>query len=108
MSAASIARAANDQQLIARVTAMVQKEVIFNEALGDTEYGKQAKAGSTNVAPLMWAVAVDTEAAYEAALQAGRGSPGHDSDIITDGALTSAITTHWPYTDAEMPQVPPP
>ena len=103
MSAASIARAASDQQLIARVQAMVQKEAHANEALGDTEYGKQILAGSTNVSPLMWAIAVATEAAYETALMTGRGAPGHDSDIITDADLTAAIVANWPYTDAEQP-----
>lgn len=108
MSAATINRAANDPELQARVLALAHKEMLFNEALADTDFGRQLAAGFVNIMPLMWPIAVDTEAAYEAALQAGRGSPGHDSDIITDGALTSAITTHWPYTDAEMPQVPPP
>lgn len=108
MSASSIARAANDQQLIQRVIAMTQKEVIFNDDLANTEYGKQIAAGSVNVLPLIWGVAVDTEAAYESALMAGRGSPGYDSDVITDAALTSAITAHWPYADGEGPQVPPP
>ena len=38
---------------------------------------------------------------------AGRGAPGHDTDIITDGAITSAIVAHWPWTDAERPQTDP-
>ena len=120
MSAASIAQAANDLQLQSRVLAMAQKEMVFNEALADTEYGKMLASISPPVAlppgmmpqnagvliKLMWPVAVDTEAAYESALLSGKGSPGHDPDVITDAALTSAIIAHWPYTDEEQP--PPP
>jgi hypothetical protein len=103
MSAASISRAANDPQLRDRVLAMANKEVIFNADLAATAYGGELARGNPNVAPLMFPVAVDTEAAYEAALQAGRGAPGHDADVITDGALTSAIVAHWPYAEGEAP-----
>ena len=97
MSAASINQAANDPQLQARVLAMAQKEMLFNEELANTEFGKSLANGFImNVMQLMWPIAVDTEAAYASALQAGRGAPGHDSDIITDGAITSAVIAHWP------------
>lgn len=101
MTASSIHRAANDEQLKARVVALANKEIIYNQKLADTEFGKQLALGFPNVLPLMYPIAVDTEAAYETALAAGRGAPGHDLDIITDGALTSAINAHWPYTDDE-------
>jgi hypothetical protein len=97
MSAASINRAATDQELRDRVLAMAHKELLFDENKADSTYGKNLSAGTVDVTPLMYPIAVDTEAAYEAALQAGRGAPGHDSDIITDAALTSAIGAHWPY-----------
>ena len=96
MTMASISKAANDSHLQARVLAAAQKEIIFNEELANTQYGQRLSQGGADVMPLMYRVAVDTEAAYEAALQAGRGAPGHDSDIITDGALTSAIVAGWP------------
>ena len=97
MSAASISQAANDPELRARVLAMANKELLFDETKASSTYGKSLSAGAVGVEPLMYPIAVDTEAAYEAALQAGRGAPGHDSDIITDAALTSAIGAHWPY-----------
>jgi len=97
MSASSIAQAATDPALRARVLAMAHKELLFDELKADSTYGKTLAAGQIGVEPLMYPVAVDTEAAYEAALQAGRGAPGHDADIITDGALTAAIGAHWPY-----------
>lgn len=108
MTAASIARAANDEQLKARVQAMAAREIIFNQALADTEYGREVAQGFPNLAKLMWPVAVDTEAAYETALNSGRGAPGHDADIITDANIGAAIVAHWPYADGEGPTTPPP
>lgn len=102
MSAASINRAANDAELQARVIAMAHKEMLANSALADTEYGRQLAAGIAGIMTLMWPIAVDTEAAYEAALQAGRGAPGHDADIITDGAITAAINVHWPMDEPAL------
>ncbi|MET0786845.1 MAG: hypothetical protein ABWY25_09080 [Paenisporosarcina sp.] len=96
MSAASISRAANDEQLRARVLAMAHKEMVFNEALANTKFGQELQQGMGALSTLMWPVAVDTEAAYETALLAGRGAPGFDTDIITDAAITSSIVAHWP------------
>ena len=87
----------------ARVTALAQKEIVFSEALADTDYGKQLRGGSATPMPLMWAVAVGTEAEYESALAAGRGAPGHDVDVITDAMITSAIVAGWPYAEGETP-----
>lgn len=97
MSAASVSRAASDPELRARVLAMAHKELLADENKANSTFGKNLSAGVMGVDALMYPVAVDTEAAYEAALQSGRGAPGHDSDIITDAALTSAIGAHWPY-----------
>lgn len=103
MSFSSISRAATDPQLMARVTSAVHKELLYSEALASTDFGKRVQSGVATVQPLMWPVAVDTEAAYETALLAGRGAPGHDTDIITDGAITSAVIAHWPYAEGEEP-----
>ena len=96
MSANSINRAANDVQLQARIVASANKEIIFNDTLADTWFGQRIRSGSAIWSPLYWSVAVETEAAYESALTAGRGAPGFDVDIITDAALTSAIVANWP------------
>ena len=80
---------------------MAHKEMMFDELKADSTYGKNLAAGTASIEVLMYPVAVDTEAAYEAALQAGRGAPGNDSDIITDGALTSSIGAHWPFDEPE-------
>ena len=107
MTAATISRAANDQQLKDRVLALANKEVLYNEEMANSEFGKRLRTGSPDVGPFMFPIAVDTEAAYESALTMGRGAPGHDMDVITDAALTSAIVAHWPWTDAERPQTDP-
>ena len=96
MTMATINRAANDPQLQARVMAAAQKEIVFNEDLASTDFGRQLAAGVVNVMPLMWRVAIDTEAAYEAALLADRAAPGHDKDVITDGQITAAVAAGWP------------
>lgn len=107
MTAASIARAANDEQLKARVQAMASKEILYNADLAATAYGQDVAGGFPNLAKLMWPVAVDTEAAYETAVNSGRGAPGHDVDVIPDAAITSAVVAHWPYADGEAPPASP-
>ena len=111
MTFASITQAANDPQLRARVDAAAQKEVRYSEDLANTVYGQTLIGAVTQMmppmgdpppSPLMWGVAVATEAAYETALQAGRGAPGHDKDIITDEAITAAVVANWPP-DPEPP-----
>ena len=105
MSFASINKAAIDPQLRARVEAAANKEVRYNQALADTDYGQELLRTPPNAIPtatatpptiLMWGVAVATEAEYESALIAGRGAPGHDQDIITDSMITSAVVANWP------------
>ena len=103
MTAATIARAAQDSQLIDRVRALANKEIVYSEALAATAFGKRLRTGWADMSPLMWPVAIDTEAAYETAVNTGRGAPGHDVDVITDAALTSAIVAHWPYEEGEGP-----
>ena len=96
MSASSINRAANDPQLQARIVALANKEVLSNEELANTEYGKRVLNGMAIWTQLYWPVAVETEAAYESALLNDRGAPGYDVDIITDAALSAAIVGNWP------------
>jgi hypothetical protein len=101
VSASSIYRAANDPDLIHRVTALANKEIQANDELAVTVYGKQLVAGMANISVLMWPVAASTEAAYESALLSGvRGAPGYDSDVITDASITAAIVAGWPPDEA--------
>jgi hypothetical protein len=103
VTASTIHRAANDPDLRARVLAMAHKEVLFDPVKAASSYGRGLAAGQRDETPLMFPVAVDTEAAYETAVNSGRGAPGHDVDIITDAALTAAVSTHWPYEPGEAP-----
>jgi hypothetical protein len=96
MTLASISVAANDEQLRRRVDSCAQREARSNPGLSNTAFGRALVQGTTNVQPLMWGVAVATEAPYYAALQAGRGAPGHDNDIITDADILSAVQANWP------------
>jgi hypothetical protein len=106
VSASSINRAANDPQLQARVLALSQKELMYNNNLRNTVYGKQLLQGfNPNVMALMWPLAANQETQYENALKAGRGAPGFDTDIITDDAILSAVISFWPP-DPEPPTAP--
>ena len=104
MSASSINTAANDPELLARVNAVAHQEAQNNADVKDTQFAKDLKRGMTDASPLMWAVAVDTEAAYASALTAGRGAPGHDTDVITDAQITASVVANWPM-DAPPGQV---
>lgn len=107
MTASSINQAANDKQLQDRVLAISQKELVYNQDLRATTYGKQMLQGQyINIMPLMWPLAADQEEQYYAALVAGRGAPGHDTDIITDEAILSAVISFWPQ-DPPAPEAPP-
>jgi hypothetical protein len=96
MTLASITQAANDEQLRKRVEACAQKEARSNPNLSKTNFANSLIQGYGNIQPLMWPVATATEAAYYAALQTGRGAPGHDTDIITDTDILSAVQANWP------------
>lgn len=96
MTLSSIQQAANDFQLRARVESSAQQEARNNPELQNTQFAKNLINGTAPVQSLMWGVAVATEAAYFAAVQNGRGAPGHDADVITDGDITAAVVANWP------------
>ena len=97
MSYTTIRRAMQDVELLDRVTTATLKEALSNPNVVDTKFAADVilnprYGGDIMIGP----VAVDTEASYESALLAGRGAPGHDVDIITDGQILSAVQAHWP------------
>lgn len=113
MSLSSITRAATDPDLINRVTSAANQVVRDDPDKADTVFGQQllngtGMAGTNPVAPLMYPVAIATEAAYETALLAGRGAPGYDKDIITDDAIETAVLDGWPMTRPPAPPTPNP
>ena len=96
MTLSSVHAASQDVQLQRRVEACAQNEARNNEELKNTAYAKSMQQGMVNFWSLYWGVAVATEAAYYGALQNGRGAPGHDTDIITDGDILAAVQANWP------------
>jgi len=97
MSFNIVSMAANDPDLQTRVTAAVYAEALNNPALVDTEFAKHVINDGFGVPQSMfWSVATDVQAAYETGVQAGRGSPGHDADVVTDGQITAAVVAAWP------------
>jgi hypothetical protein len=96
MSQSTVARAANDPDLRDRVTAAVFSEAIGNPALVDTQFARRVIEGSANLTGMFWAVADAVDLEYESGVNAGRGAPGHDQDVVTDGAITSAVVANWP------------
>lgn len=97
MSYSTITQATRDQDLLDRVIAAVAKEANDNPDLMATDFGAFARSNPLQAGnQLMYPIAIDTEAAYASALAAGRGAPGHDSDVITDEALLASVQANWP------------
>lgn len=107
MSLSSISQAAIDKDLVDRVTSAAFQLVNSDEQIASTNLGQSMLMGSTIVTPLMWPVAIATEAAYETALQSGRGAPGYDKDIITDAQIETAVQEGWPMIFPPAPTAPP-
>jgi hypothetical protein len=103
VSFSTTARAANDPDLQSRVAAAVFSEAIGNPELQDTFFARNVLTGAANFTSMYWAVADAVDQAYEAGLNAGRGSPGHDPDVVTDGAITSAVVANWPPDPEPIP-----
>jgi hypothetical protein len=97
MSFNSVAQAAADPDLQVRITASINAEAINNVDLKDTQFAKQVKSGyPPPYTAMYWAVASAVQVAYETGVNSGRGSPGHDADVVTDGSITSAVVANWP------------
>lgn len=104
MSFNTVSVAAHDSDLQTRVDAAVHAEAMNNPALQDTVFAQQIRSGGFGVPmSLYWAVATAVQAAYESGVAAGRGSPGHDADVVTDGAITSAVVASWPEDPVTTP-----
>lgn len=106
MSFNSVARAANDPDLQRRVQACVNAEALTNPTLKDTVFAQQVRTGFANLSMMWWAVADAVEAEYESGIAAGRGSPGHDVDVIPDGAILAAVQNNWPPDPEPTPESP--
>jgi hypothetical protein len=104
MSYTTITMATRDSHLVDRVRAAAVKEAWSNQALGDTTFGKKLKDYPEYGAQfLIWPVAVDTEAAYEFAINNGVPTPGRDVGVIPDANILSAVQVHWPMDPEPAP-----
>lgn len=103
MSLTTITQASKDMALLDRIDASAWKEAISNPEFGDTPFGKMVLSGTAAIhSYLAYPVAVDTEVAYEYAVNEGNPNPGGDPSVITDAAIGSAVQVHWP----ELPEPP--
>lgn len=105
MTTNSVQRAALDPDLQRRVQATCYSEAFNNADIADTTFAVGVRGGYANFTSMHWMVASAVQAEYEAGLASGRGSPGHDLDVVTDGAILAAVQAHWP---PEVPVVVPP
>ena len=96
MSFNIVSQAANDPDLQTRIQAAAYGEALNNPALRDTVFGQQVRNGYANLQPMYWAVAQAAQVEYETGINNGRGSPGHDDDVVSDGQITSAVVANWP------------
>jgi hypothetical protein len=97
MTMNAVARAAQDIDLQSRIQAAIYGEAINNEDLSSTQFAKQVKSGMfVNFQSMYWAVAQAVQTEYDYGIGIGRGAPGHDTDVVTDGAITSAVVANWP------------
>lgn len=96
MSFNTIARAANDADLQKRIAASVNAEALNNPVLKETEFARQVRNNFGVPASMYWAVAVSVQLQYETGINNGRGSPGYDDDVVSDGDITAAVNANWP------------
>jgi len=108
MSQNTVARAANDPDLQKRVQAAAYSEAIANPELSDTQFATALMNGFANMNGLYWAVADAVDLEYETGINNGRGSPGYDDDVVSDGAITSAVVANWPPDAVTAPPPPAP
>jgi hypothetical protein len=97
MSYETITKASSDNDLRARIQAGVNKEANSNPTLGASVFGQFVVNNPwTAYQALIWPIAIDNEAAYEYAVNAGNPFPGNDPGVITDANIASGIQVHWP------------
>lgn len=95
MSFASLDTASKDQGLVNRTIACVQQEA-RTAAHAAGPFADAVIANPATGVALVWPVALNTEAEYEYALNAGVVNPGADETVITDPMILSAVQASWP------------
>ena len=99
----TIYTAFNDPQLRARIDATVWAESFYRQDTSD--FARQVvRSYQTQFTAFYWRVAIDYAAAYETAARNGRGAPGFDTDVITDGNIAAAVGAAWPVDPEPLAQ----
>jgi hypothetical protein len=107
MSLTTINQAANDEALLARITASVWQQAVANPTFGDTMFGAMVLSGAAPIeAVFAYPVAVDYDAEYESAVAAGNPNPGGDEAVISDANVEAAVQAHWPEDPEPAPLLP--
>jgi len=97
MSYNSLNAQSNDEALMARVNSCLHQEARVNPAFQNTVVADQIRRGIfAGTLEIMWDVCIDTEEAYEYALNVPVENPGADETVITDAAILSSVQLHWP------------
>jgi hypothetical protein len=96
MSLNTLHLASQDVALTNRTIACVQQEAHDNAAIADTAFAATAIANPAAGVALVWPVALNTEAEYASAIDAGVPNPGGDESVISDGMILSAVQASWP------------
>jgi hypothetical protein len=91
MSYNTIALCADDEALLARITACAAQEDAYDPTLAAYN--------------MRWDIstASDVEAAYASALAADNPNPGGDEGVITDGMILSNVQANWEGTPGTVP-----
>jgi hypothetical protein len=97
MSLNSLNIASQDVPLQNRTIACCQQEAHDNPAVADTAFARAVILNPAEGVRMAWPVALNTEAEYEYALNAGHPQPiGGDEAVITDAMILSAVQASWP------------
>jgi hypothetical protein len=105
MSYTSIDTCVKDAEFQARVKSAASKEAwVGGPEFSESVYGERLRTYPDEaLTTFMYAAAIDSEAAYEFALNSSNPSPGGDPAVITDANIQSCVQAHWPKDPAAVP-----
>src|SRR5262245_18248443 len=99
MSYNSLHASSLDSGLQARTVASVQEQARLPQ-FADTAFAAEVTANPAAGNSLIWPVALNVQAAYEAAYEAGDTNIGANEGLIPDAAIMAAVQAAWPMDPA--------
>jgi hypothetical protein len=113
MSYTTITQSTRDEALKDRVVAAAMKEAIAGAPeFADSEFAVALKnTPSLGLSYFLWPTAINYEAEYAYAINAGDPNPGGDEGVITDANIQAVVQLNWPpdadpIPPAPLPEVP--